>query len=251
MEETTGRYLVLDSATYRCDLLLPILYFVSIEVAASTPLHVGGTDEVPTVKSSLLIVFLSVACAAQTLTLRIVPAHLDAIASIPNAIEFFCTHNYGSQDCLKDSTALRNALAPYPLELLGRWSFLLVPADDWRPLVLGLRQNPVSPAFSIIDQHITVLESSLLTSTPLRDKSLLQTFGVIGGALLDLAVTHELGHAICQDKDQRRADDYGRELRQKNTVECTQAPEGLSKIRSAFRESQADARQRRPGKPKR
>jgi hypothetical protein len=106
----------------------------------------------------------------------------------------------------------------------------------------------VSPAFSIIDQHITVLESSLLASTPLRDKSLLRTFGVIGGALLHLAVTHELGHAICQDQDQRRADDHGRELRQKNTVECTQAPEGLSKKRSAFRESQADARQHRPGK---
>jgi Zn-dependent peptidase ImmA (M78 family) len=38
--------------------------------------------------------------------------------------------------------------------------------------------------------------------------------------LLDLAVTHELGHAICQDRDQRRADDYGRELRQTKTVDC-------------------------------
>src|SRR5678816_2091208 len=104
-----------------------------------------------------------------------------------SAIEFFCTHNYGSQDCLKDSAALRNALAPYPLELLRRWSFVLVPADDWRPLVLGLRQNLVSRAFSIIDQHISVLVSSLLSSSPLRDKSLLQSFGVIGGALLDLA----------------------------------------------------------------
>ena len=73
------------------------MYFVSIEVVDSAPLHLGGIDEVPTVKSSLLIVFLSAACAAQTLTLRIVPAHLDAIASIPNAIEFFCTHNYAAR----------------------------------------------------------------------------------------------------------------------------------------------------------
>jgi hypothetical protein len=179
---------------------------------------------VPAVKSSLLIAILSAACAAQTQTVGVVPVHVDATASIPHAVQFFCMHNYNSQACRKDSVALRHALAPYPLERLGTWSFLLVPADDWRTLLRGLRLNPVSPAFSIIDQHITVLESSLFTATPIRDKSLLRTFGVIGGALLDLAVTHELGHAICQDQDQRRADDYGRELRQTKTVNCTNAP---------------------------
>jgi hypothetical protein len=175
---------------------------------------------VPAVKLSLLIATLLAACAAQTQSVRVVPAHQDAIAFIPNRIQLFCTHNYDSPACLKDSVALRHALAPYPVERLGTWSFLLVPADDWRTLVLGLHGNPVSPAFSIIDQHMTVLESSLFTATPIRDKSLLRTFGVIGGALLDLAVTHELGHAICQDRDQRRADDYGRELRQTKTVDC-------------------------------
>jgi hypothetical protein len=175
---------------------------------------------VPAVKSSLLIATLLAACAAQTPTVSIVPVDLDATVSIPKMIRFFCTHNYESQACLKDSVALREALAPYALERLGTWSFLLVPADDWRTLLRGLHVNPVSPAFSIIDQHITVLESSLFTATPIRDKSLLRTFGVIGGALLDLAVTHELGHAICQDRDQRRADEYGRELRQTRTVDC-------------------------------
>jgi hypothetical protein len=179
---------------------------------------------VPAVKLSLLIATLLAACAAQTQGVRVVPVHLDAIASIPNRIQFFCTHNYDSQACLKDSVALRHALAPYRLEHLGTWSFLLVPADDWRTLVLGLHGNPVSPAFSIIDQHMTVLESSLFTATPIRDKSLLRTFGVIGSALLDLAVTHELGHAICQDQNQHRADDYGRELRQTKTVDCTKTP---------------------------
>jgi hypothetical protein len=179
---------------------------------------------VPAVKLSLLIATLLAAGAAQTQTVRVVPVHLDAIASIPNKIQFFCTHNYDNQACLKDSVALRDALAPYPLARLGTWSFLLVPADDWRTLLRDLHLNPVSPAFSIIDQHITVLESSLFTSTPIRDKSLLRTFGVIGGALLNLAVTHELGHAICQDQDQRRADDYGRELRHTKAVDCTKTP---------------------------
>jgi hypothetical protein len=175
---------------------------------------------VPTVKSSLLIAILSAACAAQTQTLLVVPVHLDATVSIPKTIQFFCTKHYDRQACVNHSLALTHALASYPLERIGTWSFVLVPTDDWRKLVRG-HGNPVSPAFSIIDQHITVLESSLFTATPIRNKSLLLTFGVIGSALLDLAVTHELGHAICQDKDERRADDYGRGLRDKKPVNCS------------------------------
>jgi hypothetical protein len=176
------------------------------------------------VKWSLLIVILCAACAAQTQTVGVAPVRLHAMASIPHAVQFFCTHNYDSEACRKDSVALRHALAPFPLERLGTWSFLLVPADEWRTLVLGLHGNPVSPAFSIIDQHMTVLESSLFTATPIRDKSLLRTFGVIGSDLLDLAVTHELGHAICQDRDQRRADEYGRELCHTKMVNCNNTP---------------------------
>jgi len=177
------------------------------------------------VKSRLLIFILSAACAAQTQTVRAVPVHLDAIASIPNAIQFFCTHNYDSQACLKDSVVLRHALASYPLERLGAWSFLLVPADDWRTLMRGLHLNPVSPAFSNIDQHIIVLKSSLLTANPIRDKNLLRTFGVSVSVLLNLVVTHELAHSICQEGDERRVDDYARELRQTKTVDCTKTPE--------------------------
>lgn len=177
-------------------------------------------------KSSLLIAILSAACAAQTQTVGIVPVHLDATVSIPKTIRFFCTRNYDRKACVNDSVALRHALSPYPLERIGTWSFVLVPTDDWRALVRGLRGNPASPAFSIIEQRIIVVESSLLTATPIRDKNLLRTFGVIGSALLDLAVTHELGHAICQERDERRADDYGRELRQTKAVDCTKTPAG-------------------------
>ena len=211
--------------------MLSALHFDSIEVAA-TAAQVGGTDEVPNVKSSLLIAILSAACAAQTQTLRVVPVNLDATVSIPKTIQFFCTHNYDGQACVNDSVALRHALARYPLERLGTWSFLLVPTDDWRALVRGLRQNPVSPAFSLIDQRIIVVESSLLTATPIRDKNLMRTFGVIGSALLDLAVTHELGHAICQDQDERRADDYGRGLREKKPVACGKGP-GIGAARAS------------------
>jgi hypothetical protein len=181
----------------------------------------GGTDEVPTVKSSLLIALLTAACAAQTQTLRVVPVHLDATVSIPKTIQFFCTQDYDREACLKDSIALRHALAPYPLDQLGAWSFVLAPSDDWKNLIRNLGGNPTSPAFSIIEQRTTVLERSLFSATPSRNKELLLTFGVIGSALLDQAVTHELGHGICHERDERRADDYGRKLRQTKTVVCT------------------------------
>ena len=70
-------------------------------------------------KSTVLIAILSAACAAQTQTLRVVPVHLDATVSIPKTIQFFCTQDYDRQACLKDSVALRHALASYPLDQLG------------------------------------------------------------------------------------------------------------------------------------
>jgi hypothetical protein len=177
------------------------------------------------VKSSLLIAILLAAGAAQTQTLRIVPVHLDAAVAFPKTIAFFCTQDYRQQVCLRDAITLRLALAPYPLERVGTWSFVLVPADDWKVLVPSVG-DPVSPAFSIIEQRTTVLESSIFSSSPSRGEEFLQRFGKIGAALLDLAVTHELGHAICQDTDERRADDLGRGLREKKPVACANAHRG-------------------------
>ncbi len=171
-------------------------------------------------KSSLLIAVLLTTCMAHTQTLRVVPVHLDAIVSIPKTIQFFCTPDYDRQACLKDSIALRHVLASYPLDQLGAWSYVLVPSGDWTNLIHGLGGDPTSPAFSIIEQGTTVVEGSLFSATPSRNKELLLMFGVIGDALLDLAVTHELGHAICYDQDERRADDYGRGLREKKPVAC-------------------------------
>jgi len=176
------------------------------------------------VKTSLLIVVLFAACAAQaqTHTIRVVPIHLDGNDNPPKGIQFFCTRDYDHQHCPQDAAALQHALAPYSLDPLGAWSFVLVPSYSWKYLVRSLGGSPVSPAFSILDQHITVLESSLFfpSDTNSRNEELLLTYGLIGPALLDLAVTHELGHCICLDTDESRADDYGRGLRDKKPVYC-------------------------------
>lgn len=171
-------------------------------------------------RSTWLIAILLATCTAHSQTLRVVPVHLDATVPIPKRIQFFCTQDYNRQACLNDSVALRASLSRYPLDRIGTWSYVLVPADTWKALVGSLGGNPVSPAFSIIEQRMTVIDHSLFFANVDRSEELLQLFGVMGAPMLDLAITHELGHAICQDKDERHADDYGRGLRDRKPVGC-------------------------------
>ena len=71
----------------------------------------------------------------------------------------------------------------------------------------------------VIDRRTTVFESALFSSSAVEKAELIRKFG-FAGDLLDLAVTHELGHAICKDRDERRADDFGRDLRSGHTATC-------------------------------
>ena len=101
---------------------------------------------------------------------------------------------------------------------------MLVPADDWKALIPSQGSDPVSPAFSLLDQRVTLLDRSLFAASAARNKEFLQRFGLIGAPLIDLAITHEMGHGICQEKDERRADDYGKALRDGILVDCSKTP---------------------------
>jgi len=65
---------------------------------------------------------------------------------------------------------------------------------------------------------VVVFGQPVLCSAP-RHKELVERSSLIGAALIDLAVTH-----ICQDKDERRADDYGHELRNGQMPDCSKTP---------------------------
>jgi hypothetical protein len=169
-----------------------------------------------------LIVVLFAACAAG-LNPEMITVRFRRTANL-NAIQFLCSQTYDRAECVKDATALRQAMSPYPTQLLGAWSFVLVPADGWKVLVRGQGGDPVSPAFSMLDRRVTLLDSSLFAASATRNKELLQRFDLIGAALVDLALTHEMGHGICQGKDERRADDYGKELREGKVPDCSKTP---------------------------
>ena len=173
-----------------------------------------------TLKSSFLIAVLFTACAAQTQTLRVIPVHLQGTGQTTKSVQFFRTQDYNRGECLQHALELRRELMTYPLERLEVWSFVLVPSYKWKDLVRALGGYTYSPAFTIFDQRTTVMESSLFSATATRSAEFLHVFGVTGEALLKLAVSHELGHSVCHDQDERKADDYGRALREGNIPDC-------------------------------
>jgi hypothetical protein len=175
-------------------------------------------------KPSFLIAVLFAACAAQTQTLRVVPVHVEATGQTTESVQFFCTQDYNRDECLQHVLELRRVLLTYSLERLGMWSFVLVPSYKWKDLVRVLGGSTDSPAFTIFEQRTTVMESSLFSATATRSAELLHVFGVTGEALLTLAVNHELGHRVCHDQDERKADDYGRELRKGKIPDCGRTP---------------------------
>ena len=175
-------------------------------------------------KSSFLIAVLFAACAAQTQTLRVVPVHLEGTGQTTESVQFFCTQDYNRDECHQHALELRRALMTYPLERLGMWSFVLVPSHKWKDLVRAVGGSTDSPAFTIFEQRTTVMESSLFSASATRSAEFLHVFGVTGEALLELAVNHELGHCVCHDQDERKADDYGRELRKGRISDCGRIP---------------------------
>jgi hypothetical protein len=183
-----------------------------------------GTEEVLTVKLTALFVVLLATVATQSQEPKFYRVELAVTDAVPPTMHFFCSQGYDQQECVRDVTALRNALAPYPLQLLGEWSFYLVLAPDWKPLARGHGGPAASPAFTLLLGHATVIDRSLFSGSADRNIELEKWSGMpVGRAFVDLAVTHELGHGICQEKNERLANEYGMELREGKIPHCKNA----------------------------
>src|SRR5581483_9739188 len=96
---------------------------------------------------------------------------------------------------------------------LGSWTWVLVRADDWRNLMRRLCLNPDSPAFSALELHETFLEESLITPDPDRAKELINTFRIPLDELLNVAITHKLGHTMYRSETEFLAKQFGIRLR--------------------------------------
>ena len=70
-----------------------------------------------------------------------------------------------------------------------------------------------SPAVTLLDDETILLEESLISPHAARAAELMHAFKIDLNDLLDVAIAHELGHAICREKNEFKAESIGREMR--------------------------------------
>jgi hypothetical protein len=134
--------------------------------------------------------------------------------------EFRCHTGYSLAQCQKDILHLKSVLTRYPIEALGRWTWVLVRSQDWKPISRTLRLNPDSPAFTALEPRETFLEEALFAHDPERMAELMNEWRRSMPKLLELAISHELGHAFCGEPNEAAADRFGDELRKGLAPRC-------------------------------
>jgi hypothetical protein len=134
--------------------------------------------------------------------------------------EFHCHTGYPLEQCKKDIAQLKSVLTRYPIEALEHWTWILVRSEDWKPISRRLRLYPDSPAFTALEPRETFLEGALFLHDPERTSELMREWQRSIPALLELAVSHELGHAICEEPNEATADRFGEDLRKGQIPRC-------------------------------
>jgi hypothetical protein len=170
----------------------------------------------PTFRVCLLsVVTLCGACPLATAASR--SAHVTNLVTQ----KFFCYAGLDHNECLQNIARLQAELLRYSAHLPRHWSWVIVGSEDWQSLVLKLHLDPRSPAFTAVEARKSFLEGALFSPRPTRTEELVKTFGVPGDQLLTLAVSHELGHAICDGEDEKIAKRVSDQLRSGGTIDCT------------------------------
>jgi hypothetical protein len=168
------------------------------------------------------VIFLCVSSLnAQTTSIRILPIELpNRPASISHTVSFSCTTDYDPSQCLASAALLAKVLERYPTERMGQWTFVLAGSARWRQTVKELGGDPETPTFSELSARVTVLKDELFETADSRQAMLAQRFGLPPGSILDYAVTHEMGHAICGEREENLANKYGLDLRRGIAPTC-------------------------------
>jgi hypothetical protein len=145
--------------------------------------------------------------------------------------QFHCTVGYMPLECQREVVLLQTVLDHYQVEELGEWTWVLVSSRDWKPILLRVHLDPDSPAFSLPDQRKTFLEEVLFAPDAVRWPEILNKWKIPFNQFLDFAVTHELGHAFCNEYDESKAERYAKRLRKgKHPVCDRRKPRDVSSI---------------------
>jgi hypothetical protein len=133
---------------------------------------------------------------------------------------FACAVGYTPHECQVASTVLRTALARYPTDALGEWTWVLVRPEDWKQILSERRFDSNHPAFSYLPKRETFLDGALVVKTSIRGVELSAIWHMAIEDLFDLAIRHELAHALCNDPDETKADRAAIALKNGTPLSC-------------------------------
>jgi hypothetical protein len=134
---------------------------------------------------------------------------------------FVCNTGYTLKQCQEAMDVLRRVLARYPAADLGEWTWILVRPEDWRFMLLKDGFNPDrSPAFTVLDKRETFFEGALVKKESFRGAQLRNLWRMPVEDLLDLAVRHEIAHALCNERNETKTRLAATALQQGKPLTC-------------------------------
>ena len=133
---------------------------------------------------------------------------------------FFCNTGYTLETCREQIATLKTVVAKYPTEALGEWTWVLVRSEDWKAQSRMLGLNPDSPAFTCLETRTTFIEEALVAKVPGRASELRAVWHMGMTDLLNTAVEHEMGHALCRSLNEDKANHVAQILEQKRPLSC-------------------------------
>jgi hypothetical protein len=151
---------------------------------------------------------------------------------------FFCRAGYEPHQCEQRIAQLKAVLIQYPAGAPKHWKWVIVPSEDWQPLIQSLHLDRESPAFTAITERETFLEDALFFAQPGRTDNLIRHFRTPLDQLLSFAVSHELGHAICHGGSEGIANRVAEELRGGKYPDCSGNLKSLTRIEELYLHSQ-------------
>jgi len=150
-------------------------------------------------------------------------AQINGTASTQNQApkqHFVCNTGYTPEECQAATAVLRKAQARYPVDALGEWTWVLVRTVDWKQILSDRKFDSNHPAFSYLPKRETFLDGALVVRSSTRGAELSAIWHMPIENLLDLAIRHELAHALCNDPDETKADRAAVALKNGTPLSC-------------------------------